>query len=375
LAARQRNGFTLAELLVSMGVLVLLVLIVSTLVNNASTLTTAHGKQISTDTQARVVFDRMALDFAQIIKRTDVDYYLKTDCPECYPGHSYGHSQGHGQRGQSSNDQIAFFTQVPGYYAAGPQSPSSLVSYRVNSLSSSSYSSPYYNKLQRMAVGLLWNGYSNGNYHQAGYTCPMFFLPPSYFFPYPNMPKTGSGAYIGAQWAWPNSIVSNVEDPSYETIGPGVFRFEYYYLLKDGHLSQNPFLNNADQNLPHYRDVNGLNDVEAIVVSIAVVDSRSRSLLNQGDTTEINLLNLAALMWDFSTVNQHLPPRQTYVIANDVENQWNCVLTNGAADGCGGSNSGNWCVNGTCSTTLAAMPQLALQGIRVYTRYFDLNNL
>src|SRR5438034_8120452 len=31
------------------------------------------------DTQARAVFDRMALDFAQMLKRSDVDYYLKQD--------------------------------------------------------------------------------------------------------------------------------------------------------------------------------------------------------------------------------------------------------------------------------------------------------
>jgi prepilin-type N-terminal cleavage/methylation domain-containing protein len=327
----RRRAFTLVELLISMAILVVVVLVVAGLVNSASTLTVTGNKHISADAQARVVFDRMALDFSKMLKRTDVDYYLKTDCQTCYPGHSYGHSQGHGQAGQSSNDQIAFFSQVPGFYpSSSAQSPISLVAYRVNSIATS----PYYNKLQRMGVGLLWNGFSNGNYHNPGYTCPIIFLAGT---------PSGSGNVIGAAWAWPNAI-GTADDPAYEPIGPSVFRFEYYYLLKNGHLSQNPFIDTT------VRAINGLNDVEAIVVSIAVVDSRSRSLF-----TDQNILDLAAQMYDFNTVNQHLPPSQTYVQANNVETQWNSVITTNASSG--------------------AMPQPAISNVRVYTRYFDLNNL
>jgi prepilin-type N-terminal cleavage/methylation domain-containing protein len=364
LMGRPERAFTLVEVLVSIAVLTLVVLGVAGLMNSASSLTVMGGKHISTDTQARVVLDRMAVDFARMLKRSDVDYYLKTDNPANYPGHSYGHSQGHGQGGQSSNDQIAFFTQVPGYYPAGAQSPISLVAYRVNSNTSTTYTSPNYNKLQRMAIGLLWNGYSNGNYHNQGYTCPIFFLPSSYWVGDPAQPNTpGAGYYINQPWAWPNAIAT-ADDPAYETIGPGVFRFEYYYLLKNGHISQNPFINNADPTAPHYRDVNGLNDVEAIAVSIAVIDSRNRALL-----TDQNILDLAAKMADFNTINQHPPPIHTYAQANDVEIQWNCVATNGAAGNCN---------LGTVTfpdPTITAMPQAAVSGIRVYTRYFDLNNL
>ena len=34
---------------------------------------------------------------------------------------------------------------------------------------------------------------------------------------------------------------SNNCDPDYETIGPGVFRLEYYYLLKNGRLTDIPW--------------------------------------------------------------------------------------------------------------------------------------
>src|ERR1700745_2724348 len=126
---RRHEGFTITELLVSMFVLVIIVFIVAQLMTSATAITRPGGKHISTDTQARVVLDRIALDFAQMLKRTDVDYYVKG--PVNYQGHN-GH--GWGRRigtGQQGSDQIAFFTQVPGYYpASGVSSPILLVGYR-----------------------------------------------------------------------------------------------------------------------------------------------------------------------------------------------------------------------------------------------------
>ena len=50
------------------------------------------------DSQARQLLDRMAIDFDQMLKRSDISYYVKTGSTQ--PG----------------NDQIAFFSAVPGYY-------------------------------------------------------------------------------------------------------------------------------------------------------------------------------------------------------------------------------------------------------------------
>src|SRR5436853_3972407 len=119
-------GFTLAELLVSVGVLVLLVLLATQLLNSAATITILGHKQMDADSQARQLLDRMAIDFAQMVKRSDVDYYVKS-------------SAASPQRRvlQPGNDQIAFYSAVPGYYTSGfttgQQSPVSLVAYRVNS--------------------------------------------------------------------------------------------------------------------------------------------------------------------------------------------------------------------------------------------------
>src|SRR6266545_7773984 len=118
------RGFTLAELLVSMAVLIIITLMLTQLMTNATAITRTAHKHIDTDTQARGVFDRMALDFAQMIKRTDVDYYVKQRSG--YNGHGNGHGWGRGKNGDQGSDQIAFYSHVPGYYpssVSAEQSP------------------------------------------------------------------------------------------------------------------------------------------------------------------------------------------------------------------------------------------------------------
>src|SRR6266498_5449867 len=111
-------AFTLAELAVTVGVLVLLVFLATQLLKSAATVTTLGHKQMDADSQTRQLLDRMAIDFAQMVKRSDVDYYLKSS------------AIGAGQRNKlfSGNDTIAFYSAVPGYYpSSGAQSPVSLV--------------------------------------------------------------------------------------------------------------------------------------------------------------------------------------------------------------------------------------------------------
>src|SRR5689334_25401310 len=105
--ARSRDiaAFTLAELLVTVVVLVLLVLLFTQLLNSAATITTLGHKQMDADAQAGQFLDRMAIDFAQMVKRNDVDLFAKgTLAPNSVGGTMAG------------NDQIAFYSAVPGYY-------------------------------------------------------------------------------------------------------------------------------------------------------------------------------------------------------------------------------------------------------------------
>src|SRR4029079_19396696 len=100
-----KHAFTLVELMVTMAVLALLVLFVSSLVNSAATITTLGNKRMDADTQARQLLDRMAVDFSQMVKRDDVDFFAKgTVAPRTGGGTMPG------------NDQIAFYSAVSGYY-------------------------------------------------------------------------------------------------------------------------------------------------------------------------------------------------------------------------------------------------------------------
>ncbi len=340
LAATQRtcSGFTLAEMLVSIGVLVLLVLLFTQLINTAATTVRPANKHIDTDTEARTVFDRMAVDFAQMLKRTDVDYFLKANARK-YPGHSGGHSRGGGGGGQTDlNDYMAFYTQVSSYslgsYSSSSPSPISLVGYRVNGLSTS----PAYNKLERRGEALVWNGVSSGGPVKNWTYKPIFFLP----------------TLVGD--AWPsvtnNNASATIDQPYLETIGPNVFRFEYCYLLKTGVASDTPW-NTDDTRGAVYGTFNGLADVEAIGVTIAIIDPQNRALLVQGDPTENNILALQTAMLDFRTA----PGRGVGGTKNviDLEYQWNQVITDPATTG--------------------SMPKAAVSVIRIYSRSFDLKTL
>jgi prepilin-type N-terminal cleavage/methylation domain-containing protein len=234
---KRRNGFTLVELMVAVSVVVVLVLLVAKLVDQAALLTTLGQKRMDTDDQARQLLDRMTVDFAQMVRRADIDYYVKSTA-----------------NNEAGNDQIAFFSTVPGYYpSSGSQSPISLVAYRVS----------IQNKLERMSKGLVWNAVSASN-------APVVFLPLT----------------ISAMWP---AATGAAADSDYETVGPLIFRFEYAYLLNDGSVSDTPWLISGSHTAP-----DGMRDVTAVDVFIATIDSKGRSL-----ATDSQITALAASMNDF----------------------------------------------------------------------------
>jgi len=343
------NGFTLAELLVSVFVLAIIILMVAQLMSSATAITRTGNKNIDTDTQARVVLDRMALDFAQMVKRTDVDYYVKQRSG--YNGHGNGHGWGQGHNGDQGSDQIAFFSQLPGYYPSGSvsnqQSPISLVAYRVNGNTSSNNAA--YGKLERMAKGLEWNGaFDNGTNQNSTY--PMVFLPQ----------MISNIAAWSAAVKNDNSAASR--DTDYEVIGRGVFRFEYYYLLKNGRVTDWPwdrwdFPNQLTITNPQQI---GLSQVEAIAVAIAVIDPAGLALIQAASSNPGygDILDVAADMADFRNARGRGVGGQRI---GDLEAQWKSVVESMAQTG------------QTPSGLL--IPREAAKTIRVYNRYFDLKTL
>jgi hypothetical protein len=231
---RRTSAFTLAEVLVATSISLLLILLVTRLIDNAASVTTQGNKRMDADSEARPLFERLALDLAQIVKRNDVSYYLKTAGTPMI-----------------GNDLAGFYSSVQGYYPTTP-SPISVVAYRVNSDASSSIA---YNCLERMGKGLDWNGASTAN-------IPVVFLP---FTIHDTWPSVAS------------SLTYDDTDPSkraYEIIGPQVFRFEYYYLDRTtGNLVAYP---TAWTSLSAV----AIKDAAAIIVAVAIIDPRSKALLS-----------------------------------------------------------------------------------------------
>ena len=344
--AALRGGFTLLEILVSVLVLGVILFVVAQLMTSATAITRTGNKHVDTDTQARVVFDRMALDFAQMLKRIDVDYYIKQRSG--YNGHGNGHGWGQGHNGDLGSDQIAFFSQVPGYYpsglSAGDKSPISLVAYRVDEGNTNNTS---YGRLQRMAKGLHWAGVNDNQTNQSS-TYPIVFLPQTI------AAVTPWGAALTNTCSGNNSSC----DADYEIIGPGVFRFEYYYLLKNGRVTDWPW---DRWTLPNQITITnptniGLSQVEAIAVSIAVIDPAGRALINAVSPNRI--LDIASDMADFRSARGRGVGGQRI---GDLEAAWKGVVESISQ-------------TGQTPSGLPVPPEAA-KGIRIYNRYFDLKSL
>ena len=336
-------------MLVSVTVLILLILLVAKTVDTAATTVRPASKHIDTDTQARVVLDRIAVDFAKMLKRTDIDYYIKAPI-----GYKNPKAHGNGnklQSGQSGNDQIAFYSEVPGFYpSSGSQSPLSLVAYRIDN----SPASATYLQFQRMGKGLLWNGVNNGTTQTSPY--PIVFTTGQIVASCTNKcPCTGTtGPWAGP---WSAAICDSNSDSDYERIGPGVFRFEYYYLLKDGSITDAPRVTGAvnwtDSSQTLSAKLNAFSDVEAIAVVIAVIDPASRSLVFPNA-----LFNLMSDMADFKNANGNGNQAQQI---GDVENNWNLAVKNAASTGKTSDGS--------------AFPPAAASAVRIYNRYIDVRTL
>lgn len=182
---------------------------------------------MDTDGEARAVLDRMSVDFSQMIKRPDVDAYVK------------------GLDSENGNDRIAFFGNVAGYPPTGAQSPTSVVAYRINGDSSQQA----FGKMERMGKGLAWNGVST--------TAPSFVF--------------GLNTIVAN---WPAATDSSTADSDYEVLGPEVFRFEYSYILSNGTIAIQP-------------PPTGIPGIAAICVTIAVLDPKSRALLSNSQISTL----------------------------------------------------------------------------------------
>jgi type II secretory pathway pseudopilin PulG len=248
-------GFTLIELLTAAVVFVILGVLIAQLLSSATLITGLSNKKQVADAQARMIFSRMALDFGRMLKRSDVEYYLQR---------------------QSGNDRLAFLSEVSGYYpSTATPGTLSVVSYRMGQTPGE------FKGLERYGKGLSWLADASGE---------------------------TPAIYRNAISTFAPDAVGSAASSEYEEIGPGVIRFEYFYLLKNGQLSEVPW----DVSAGH-SNVNGFKDVTAICVVMAVIDP---SVI--GRVTPSDVQALAAKLPDFSA--------STMPTLRGVEKAWQEVI-------------------------------------------------
>ncbi len=202
------KGFTLVELLVSMGILVLLIVLIVGLFNGANLVISANSERREADNAARLVLDRMAGDIAVMTKRPDVNYIFFKNGASATPG---------------ANDAMFFYGEGPAA-ASGTASFNSvaLLGYRVNT------ANPYFSGvpvLERLGCNLNWDG--NAGTGTAG---GMVFL--TYTGTTPNPSSTLSGNWASIIGSAPYSSGSNYN--FYQVLNSDVFRMEICFLVKSG---------------------------------------------------------------------------------------------------------------------------------------------
>lgn len=215
---RTTRAFSLVELLVAMAVLTMIIGLLMQILNGVTAATNGSKAHMDADSQARMVFDRLADDITAIPKRSDVDF-------------SFSKKDG-AQRG--ANDELYFYSVVPGIFdstVTGPQSLTTLIGYRVDSA--------YKFQLQRLAKGMLWDRNTAG-----GAANSLVFLTLSGtrgIFPLSYAPDQQSTLQGNPSW----SAITTGSDADYSIFSPGVFRLEFCYYLKDGTYSNKPVITSA----------------------------------------------------------------------------------------------------------------------------------
>ena len=226
------SAFTLIELVLAVGVLVMLVILIGHLMNGATLAINQSGKRMDSDSQVRIIFDRMANDFGGIIRRQDVDYIFAK---------------------QNGNETMYFFSEAAKYFdtsvSDSAKSSLALVGYRVNS----SF------QLERLSRGLTWDGQVGPSPAPGS----IIFLTPSGSLT-PLSSSTIAGNWAAAVGAGPS--YSNGTGTDYHVIGDQVYRLEFSFLQTNGTISTS------------VTSYNGLQGVSAIIVAVGMLDGTSRLL-------------------------------------------------------------------------------------------------
>lgn len=258
------SGFTLVELMVSISVLAILGGLVAQLMSSASRLTSTSKQSSDCDTEARYALSQISSDLARRVRRPDVDAFV-------------GKADG--------NDKFFLFSEVAGYAPtldAVSRSTVSLVGYRIKTVPKGIGAQTGL-ELQRYARALPWV-VSEGNK-------PLPFITISGTPPVPFPASTLAGTNgKGAGGSFPTVLADDpTEDVYFQTLAQNVVRFEVSLLKKWDGTNEAKLL--ADAEIPIELSTNGFSNITAIIISIAVLDSRNALKVTQADIDKLVLEN------------------------------------------------------------------------------------
>lgn len=132
----------MVEILVAVTVLAVIILLVAQLTNGATNTTGASQRRVEADAHARMIFDRIANDIRGMPKGKELDYFFWKN---------------------AGNDVMFFYSDAPGYFTGssknkdGIRSPMTLVGYRIPNRGTPVASHPN-GALERAGRALTWDG-------------------------------------------------------------------------------------------------------------------------------------------------------------------------------------------------------------------------
>ena len=311
-----------------MAVLLLMMAAVVGMINSVQKIIAESNKGSGAEREAHMVFDRMSADFFSMPVRADIDYLLNR---------------------QTGNDSLFFYSAAPAFSAAtvADQNAVSLVGYRIN---------PQF-QLERLGKGLTWDGApSDGTTSPAGMVFLTYSSYPLIVSPSPSpaaMPTPIPGSTLST--AFSSVVSSDSTDTNYHVLAADVFRFEFCYLLKPCTNSSGTILPAVYSNYPYdtragHTSVNGINgigmsDVQAVVISLAVLDPTSRQIIPATST----LGAAAAALPDPTDINLTASPPVLPATT------WQSLIDNGTF------------------AQNAGLPKAAANQVRIYQQTFPLN--
>ncbi len=325
-----RWAFTLIEMLAAMAVLSLLLVLIFSVVGSALKLSDSTSRGADNANEANQVLDRIGADISAMLIRPDLDqFYYKA----------------------TGNDKMFFYSQQTGFFdstvVTEGQSPFSLIGYRVNTTGNAAQVP----MLERLAQGLIWDKSSNKTVTAAsssgvtvdpnGTTGPLTFLNFGSARTSPVQTLTATTATtIPGQWTTAVGATGSGTSVFYNTIGNQIFRLEICFQLQNGSFSQYPGYTNSAPVYPI-----GLSNTSAVVVAIAVLDSKSRKLVPAASWAK-----MITALGDATDAGLGASPPQL------MDSTWNTALQ-----------------QSTFANTVG-IPAQAAAKIKVYQRYYYLNS-